>query len=545
MDMKYWSLREYEPRPEQVKIIDDVVKAWDKGYQNVIIEAGTGVGKSAIATTLANMVNTSYICTMTNQLQGQYLDDFGYMLHEIKGKNNYTCLLTDKTCSDCLVDEVNDKNSNCNYSKIEVLNMQGNCDDAEALEFFELDDEEYQVRKCTYCPYRKAYYKARDGRTVITNYDYLWFAGNYTNQWRTRDLLILDETHNFEKKMMSLIQKTLNRATVKKNYGFDIFYPVTQGESLESIKTPSYWQGVADKIIDYLKANKRVISTKKRKYQMDNMKELKKNLENEDWVIDLPTKKDILSNARGLKAEFKPLMVNEYTDKLFHFGEKRLFLTGTLGSKQRFCHWNGLDQDSTYYIYVKSPFPVEHRPIKKTFVGNMSGFNNGKPNWQTPKAIDKIKEIIRHHAGEKGVIHTSSNQQAWWIKKSLNSKNIWVAQGESREDTIRRFESWNKPVVLVGAGIKDGVDFKGDKCRFQIIFKMPKPSIGSTQVVIRAKKDPTWYAYQTIMPTMQSYGRGIRDMDDWCTTYVLDSEFNTLLADYRELFNEYFLEAIE
>ena len=165
--------------------------------------------------------------------------------------------------------------------------------------------------------------------------------------------------------------------------------------------------------------------------------------------------------------------------------------------------------------------------------------------WNNPKNIVKIKEIINKHKGQKGVIHTASNQQAWFIKKQLNSKNVWVAYGSTREDTIRRFEHTNKPIVLVGAGLKDGVDFKGDKCRYQIIYKIPYPSLAGKQVNIRMHYDESWYNYQTIMPLMQSYGRGIRDMTDYCTCYILDSDFDKLLRKYNYLFNEYFLEAIK
>ena len=164
--------------------------------------------------------------------------------------------------------------------------------------------------------------------------------------------------------------------------------------------------------------------------------------------------------------------------------------------------------------------------------------------WKNTEAISKIRELINKHHGQKGVIHTSSNQQAWWIKKQLNSNKVWVAYGATREDTIRRFEASRKPVVLVGAGLKDGVDFKGDKCRYQIIFKIPYPSLAGKQVNIRMHYDESWYNYQTIMPLMQAYGRGIRDMDDYCTCYILDNDFEKLLRKYRYLFNEYFLEAI-
>ena len=73
---------------------------------------------------------------------------------------------------------------------------------------------------------------------------------------------------------------------------------------------------------------------------------------------------------------------------------------------------------------------------------------------------------------------------------------------------------------------------------------MPFPNLGSKQINIRKSKDEAWYNYKTIMPLMQSYGRGIRDMDDYCDTYVLDSDFERLLNNYSYFFNEYFLEAI-
>ena len=93
MDMENWSLKKHLPRPGQEEIIDEIIYAIDEGYTNIILEAGTGIGKSAIATTIANYMETSYIITMTNQLQEQYLNDFEYMLSEIKGRGNYDCLI--------------------------------------------------------------------------------------------------------------------------------------------------------------------------------------------------------------------------------------------------------------------------------------------------------------------------------------------------------------------------------------------------------------------------------------------------------------------
>ena len=164
MDMINWSLKKYEPTPEQVRIIDDINQAIESDYRNIILEAGTGIGKSAIATTIARGVGDSYICTMTNQLQEQYVHDFNYMLTEIKGRNNYAC----------------NYGGYCNKCQMEI-ESNPRCDD---------------------CEYIQALKAAQNNPTVLTNYDYLFYSGFYANLWETRDLLILDEAHNFEKKII-------------------------------------------------------------------------------------------------------------------------------------------------------------------------------------------------------------------------------------------------------------------------------------------------------------------------------------------------------
>ena len=66
-----------EPREEQTKAIEFALDAFqnqDKRF--VIIEAGTGVGKSAIGLTIAKTIATSsYFLTTQKILQHQYIDD--------------------------------------------------------------------------------------------------------------------------------------------------------------------------------------------------------------------------------------------------------------------------------------------------------------------------------------------------------------------------------------------------------------------------------------------------------------------------------------
>ena len=67
-----------QPRLGQLEIIQDIYDAIRKGYKYIVLEAGTGTGKSAIATTLAKMYESAYILTMTKQLQSQYSDYLRY-----------------------------------------------------------------------------------------------------------------------------------------------------------------------------------------------------------------------------------------------------------------------------------------------------------------------------------------------------------------------------------------------------------------------------------------------------------------------------------
>ena len=86
------------PREGQLEIIADIEEAISKGYKYIILEAGTGTGKSAVATTLARMYESAYILTMTKQLQKQYADEFDFPL--VKGRGNFDCLKDgfDVTC---------------------------------------------------------------------------------------------------------------------------------------------------------------------------------------------------------------------------------------------------------------------------------------------------------------------------------------------------------------------------------------------------------------------------------------------------------------
>ena len=533
--MIHWSLTGHHPRNTQIKLINKINLAINEGYKNIILEAGTGIGKSAIATTLANMYDDSYILTMTKQLQKQYLDDFGEMLVEIKGKGNYKC------------------------------NYKGNCDFCIRAE--------YNIARCSDCDYLIAFRKAKKSKNVITNYDFMYRVGVDNQMLDPRQLLILDEAHNLERKMLMLSSHLLNREYISTKFGIDIFEALMKGEkSYNHIKSESdYWIDVCKKLMKACGENIEKIGGKGKEVQVtldefesnpskyssidyiekqileSDLKEfnsIRLGLESKDLIIDVPDFKSIKKNKMDISAEFKPYSVSDATQNLLSFGETRIFLTGTLGDMKKFCQWNNINPDNTYYIYEKSPFDVSNRPIYRDFVGNMSGSRRNVPNWKNKRAISKIKQLIGKYPNQKGVIHTSSNEQAFWIMDNLKEYNLLFVGGESRNEVLKEFNESKDDAILIGASIKDGVDLKGDLCRFQIVFKVPYPQLNE-QVKYRKSLDPSWYYYQAVMAIMQAYGRGIRDKEDYCDMYIIDSNFKKLFDYNYNFFNEYFTEALK
>lgn len=534
--MIHWSLPKYNPRSGQIVLINKINNAIGQGYKNIILEAGTGTGKSAIATTLANMYEDSYILTMTKQLQQQYMDDFSSMLVEIKGRGNYKC------------------------------NYKGSCDFCIKAE--------YNLSKCSDCEYLTALNKAKESENVLTNYDYFYYAVVSNSVLNSRELLILDEAHNLERKMLALSSSDLNREYIATKFGIDVFEPIRYGtKSINYLKRkPDYWMGLCDELVAKCVENINEIEGERKndvqvtldEFESDPEKfsnfnyvekqqleadaklfnSIKMGLESNDLIIDLPNEDDIRSDRMDISAEFKPYSVLNETENLLKLGNIRIFLTGTLGSKDKFCEWNNINPDDTFYIYHKSPFDVANRPIYTDFVGKMSGKRRNVPNWKNQKAISKLKEILDRHPNEKGVIHTSSNEQAFWIIDNLRQYNLMFVGGSERNQILKDFTESKDNIILIGASIKDGVDFKGDLCRFQIVFKIPYPQLNE-QVKYRRDLDPKWYYYQAVMALMQAYGRGIRDKDDWCVMYIIDSDFIKLFDFNKGFFNEYFIEAIK
>ena len=517
------------PREGQLEIIADIEEAISKGYKYIILEAGTGTGKSAVATTLARMYESAYILTMTKQLQKQYADEFDFPL--VKGRGNFDCLKDgfDVTC-DMGACKTAPKSSKffCPYGISKNPTLTGELafqDSFGGDVFFQTND---------HCKYWQQKANAINSPITLMNYDYAILELNYVKHFGKRSLLILDEAHNIEDKLMRTMEINLYNRQLEKDIK-KVISPQTlkSAEKGEWIMEIDAIQGhYSDIEIKDLPTNKadRINST------IAKLKGLKNNLEKEpgNWVID--------ADEHGVS--FKPLRVNHYAeDYLFKHGDVVIFLSATILSHKMFSKWLGLDPREVYHIQVDSPFSVEKRPIELNLAGKMS---KSRVKQSAPKSIEILQKILKRHEGEKGLIHTHSYKCQQYIINNLYSNRLISHGNNNRERVLKYFEEDENPLVLVSPSMSEGVDLPYDKCRFQVIYKIPFPYLGDKQVHMRMKKDQRWYAYKTAMTLMQAYGRGMRAEDDSCVTYILDSDIQMLLKSplYKSLIPEFFKEAI-
>ena len=518
-----------EPRTGQLEIIQDINDAIKKGYKYIILEAGTGTGKSAIATTLAKMYESAYILTMTKQLQAQYSDEFEFPL--VKGRNNFACLheKLEFSCDmgACKTSPTSSKFF-CPYGVAKNPTL-----DAE-LAFEDSFGGTVFYQSGAHCHYWNQKANAINSPITLMNYDYGIVELNYVKHFGPRSLLILDEAHNIESKLMSTMEVTLYNRTLEKDINKRISPETLKDGEIED------WMMEIDAIRDsYEDIDLKDVSKNKAdriRTTIGRLKTLRNNLEKEpnNWVID--------TEESGVT--FKPLRVHHYAkNNLLKYGDVVIFMSATILSHKMFSKWLGLNPNEVYHIKVDSPFTKEKRPIILNLAGKMSA-NRIKNT--APKTIPILQEILKKHEGDKGLIHTHSYKCQQFITNNLYNSRLISHTSKNREQVLDFFEKSENPLVLISPSMSEGVDLPYDKCRFQVIYKMPFPYLGDKQVNMRMKRDKKWYAYKTVMTLMQAYGRGMRAEDDSCYTYIIDSDINMLFKSpmYRSLIPDFFKEAV-
>lgn len=513
--------KNYTPRPSQIDILNNIETALKQKEKYIIVQAPTGCGKSHIVATLAqyskdinkefiSLVESnklferaddrythekeieqhkggSYVLTTTKHLQNQYEAIFNDV-HLLKGKQNYKCNL-DETFS---------------------VNV------APCVLTPKLAETCIAKKFCTY--YNKL-------NTILLN---KFRTTNY-NKYLTLpsigkhcDILICDEASELEDVIVEYYSITLN---YKKLAHLELknVSPLTT----ESSPTVKKWlnqiknSAIAsyEKISDDIKNN--IHSMNYTQGEVGRLNSLKNIIDQIDIVLSNWTfcKYIVIKNNDNITVT--PLQVKDLTEKIFSYANTVIFLSSTIYDVQCFARTLGIPT----YKYIEQPgvFDSKKSPI---YAPCKVSLNHSNLSSLLPTVLKQIKDICDMYPKSKGLIHTHTNAITQAIQKKITDKRfLFKTDVFTNEHILYEHRGSSDATVLVSPSLVFGVDLPDDLCRFQIIVKLPYPSLGDKRISTLAKEDPSWYESKMFTKLIQMCGRGTRNEFDYCDTFVLDGNF--------------------
>ncbi len=512
-----------KPRQEQITAIDFALKEFSE-KRFVVVEAGTGVGKSAIGLTIAKALsNNAYFITTQKILQQQYVDDFAKQgMLSLKSSTNFRCkYYKGKDCSQAL-------------RELKV-------------------SKDAKFRACCGggCVYKKAKKDFIANGLGITNFAYFLAETNYSQQLEPRDLLVVDEAHNIETQISNFVEVAVTENFATKVLKLELPENLNTNKRavdwIKSVYYPSLCRlrnhmeqqiekfSLKSKMTEFISLAKRFELIDKHECKIARfLKEYNKD----NWVMNIAN-----TEVRGQKRfEFKPIDIATFTeDYLFKSGKKVLMMSATIINKDAFCEVLGIDKSQCAFISIPSPFPIENRPILFSPIGSMSMKNIDR---SLPQLVKAVKAILKEHKNDKGIIHCHSYKVANYLKKNIRSSRLLTHDSSNRDKILFRHMNEKRPTVLLSPSMTEGVDLKGDTSRFQIICKVPYPYLGDKLIRKRMNKWKWWYPLQTLKVIIQAVGRSIRTVDDEAVTYILDGDWERFYYRNKDLFPEDFRKSI-
>lgn len=524
----------FTPRKEQTEALEFIKKTMDdnKNIKNFLLDLPVGVGKSYLAIMICewyskNINSKAKFDFLTNSkiLQEQYFEEFVSPAN-LWGKKNYSC-------------------------------EQYSCSCESGKEFNKINKT-----KCEECPYDNAKNGYLHSQVNLTNFHlYIMFQlyqEEYFNQ-RESNVLIVDEAHDFEQifsdfislnltelgiKRLGLKKQSIILNSLKSIHDMDRFVEFCEeilineiSDRIASIK----WEMKKSSLGDTTRIN--------RDLKIDNVLDEKTNssvklmkvlgdLENymtkiehfikdyanipENWVMETTFNKN---NQKEISVQ--PVWAHPYLEKyIWSKYDYIIMMSGTILDKNMFSHLNGLSVHQTAYYSIDSPFEINNRPIYYMPIGRMT---YTKKEQTFEKYIPYMKRILKKYKNKKGIFHTHTYELAQWTKDKVDSDRFIFHDSESKDRALKIHYKGNDPSVLCSPSMATGVNLEYDRARFQVLMKVPYPSLGSKKNKMRQKTMPEWYTWKTIAGIIQAYGRAVRSYNDKADFIILDGCFSDIM----------------
>jgi Rad3-related DNA helicase len=594
-----------EYRPYQREILTEAAEAINDGVDVIIIDAPTGIGKSGINMTLAEWVGDAFYTTPQKHLRDQLTDDkkLAPMHTALKARADYSCdvPLTEHPITSWDIDvDAFDWFKNRSW---DCENCLINKDDDESCRDFAAPPGSTK----SWCGYWEQKERAMDSDVAAFTFMYLIRDSNIESHQKTwcgkndqrkleqkmiqksftdRELLIVDEAQSIEGQVSSLIltqtvsENTLNinipdffdeSDDIKREWhgNFDLG-GLNKIFALETkFKDGDTEQMSTDDALDVLNEVRQNASDRSnyidevietldddddRLVKLYDLKEKFKSIHQgirdlHERFKNIDTKWVVNTEVSPTKFKFQPVRVDDFLrEKVWQRPNTIILSSATIPYQSNIDKWLnriGLDTDTNTVKKISKPSPFAKKN-RLVVTGHMVGHlrSGGKDVYE-----EEIAKKIRHiytdlHNGENGLIHTVSYDWAERLHEHLDDIAILHKNNDDREskDIISDWQSDERDILL-SPSMMQGVDLKGDMCRWQALAKVPWPYLGDARVEYLNENEPMWYDNTTAMKIMQSVGRAVRSSDDSATYYALDEDFDDVDTDrYPEWFQKSIVE---
>lgn len=480
--LSYTEFFPYEKmRPIQREVLEILSEQW-ANFDVFIISAPTAFGKTALARTLQNALYSVSVITPTNQLVEQYREEFPDT-PTLARLDSYYCAKWDRPCP---ITRAKTRNF-CNIRR----------DDCSCRASTELSIAKY-----------------RKGPGIYNYYTYLAHKLH-------REVLVVDEAHN----LIPTIRDRQSLLIWSHDYKFPskMFTREQMGQWVTGLPTRIQKHKKIRLLQEAVTFDVPLYIAQRTQEEFSGKGTLRGQPEMRDCIRLSPVD---ISTA-------PPMFWPHDTVK------KVVLMSATIGEKD--TEQLGLGgRRRVMYLDCASPLTPDRRPIIPL---NTCSVNRNNMLEIVPRLAEEIQGIAAYHAEERGVIH-ATYQLSSLLREHLTDDRYLFHTRENKKEKYEEFRSCGGNKILVACGMYEGIDLPGDLGRWQVIAKIPWPSLGNPAIKHLAELDPDWFLWEAAKTTIQAAGRISRTETDFGITYVLDSSFNRLYTEGEHLLPSFFKEAI-
>lgn len=516
-------------REVQCELVDFVLYGPEKNGEVrrfMMCGAPPGSGKTLVAQAIAKMSGAkTVILTATKALEDQIVND-GFLCSNIRGKANYQCE---------------------DYDQLHT-EQRWNCD--EGLE------HACQFADRPVCPYRARLLEAQDARVVVTNVAYWLHArANNRHALETADepieLLIADEMHLAFNALAGFLGVWVSNQDLRRFADKEVREALAESKGEESGRLEPRW---TDALVEVWKNVTRRMREIAREYETEaqasrgskEYRALEKLSGNLARIVTHAQAEELSREERMREGEkpnwlwrltksgiaFDCIWPGRYAERYLWSGVPRVVgLSASLRPKA--LGLLNMRQGDYWFREWARIFPAELSPVYWVPTGRMGHKTPTEEKWKSIVRADEIYDEWREY---KGIVHTTSYQNAEWYQANCKwGRHMVLSKPGEQGIAAEKYKLARAPCLLVSPSFTTGWDFPEEDCGFQHIPKLPFPDRSDPVLLARVEDDDSYYSYLTMQTLFQACGRKSRRPDQRCTTIITDDAvkgFRNYAAQY-------------